>query len=67
MSRRMIRVEIELFVTEDSTDYVDLPDGWDDLSPEEQQSWLDSMAEDTLSNVVSTSATVVEVDEDGAS
>lgn len=63
--RRMIRVHVEILRPNNSTDYLDLPDGWDDLAPEEKGRALDEMAVQAMEEAVGSGACVVEVDEHG--
>lgn len=63
--RRKIRVNVEILRPNDSTDYFDLPDGWDDLTPTQKGNALDDMAIQAMEEAVGSGATVVEVDEHG--
>ncbi|KAB2347310.1 hypothetical protein [Actinomadura rudentiformis] len=63
--RRKICVHVEHYRPNDETDYYDLPDNWDDKTPEERRAELDEMARDALFEAAGSSAFVVEVDENG--
>lgn len=63
--RRKIRVHVEIWSPNDDTEYYDLPDDWDERTPQEREDELTEMAVDALSNAAGSGACVVEVDEDG--
>lgn len=62
---RKIRVHVEIWSPNDSTDYYDLPDEWDGMTREERDAYLLEMAKDALAEAAGSGATLVEVDENG--
>lgn len=64
MARR-IKVYISIgYPTATHTDYFDLPDGWDEMSAEEQEKELDEYATAHRDNYLELSAEVVDEEED---
>jgi hypothetical protein len=62
---KKIRVSVEIYDHEPGDEYYALPDNWDSLTQEEQENELVSIASDALAEAAGSSATVVEVDENG--
>lgn len=62
MARR-IRISVEISDANDSVEYIDLPDGWDDWHKADRQGYLEAMAASYLAEQASSGASVV--DENG--
>lgn len=62
---RKIRVTVEVFDPTDTTEFADLPAGWDEMSQREQDKYLNALALDYLANQAGSGAEVVDVDENG--
>lgn len=60
--KRMIKSVVEAGM-DTIEDYFDLPDGWDEMSPEAQRKYLTDTAVDHQNNVAPCSAQVVEVED----
>ena len=59
---RRIKVSLSIgFGNAKREDHQDLPDDWDDMSVEDQQNYLEEIAQDFASNYVDVSAWVEEV------
>lgn len=60
MARR-IKVYLSIgYQTATHTDYLDLPDGWDEMTEEEREKELDEIATDFRDNLTEFSAEVVD-------
>lgn len=59
---RKIRVSVEIYDHQPAVEYVDLPDNWDEMSPQEQEAELVTVAKDYLFQAAGSGASVVEVD-----
>lgn len=62
---KKIRITVEVFDANDSVQYDDLPDGWDDWSEKERDAYLIQVAVEAQDTHVGSGATVVDVDENG--
>lgn len=62
---KKIRVHVEIYSHDGSTDYEDLPGNWDAMTAAERDVYLTDLAKDYLFEAAGSGATVVEVDEHG--
>jgi hypothetical protein len=62
---RKIRVSVEIYSHDPADEYHDLPEGWDELTEEQQDGHLTQWAQESLLNAAGSGAEVVEVDEHG--
>jgi hypothetical protein len=62
---RKIRVMVEIYDHDPGDEYYDLPAGWDDMTPEQQDDELVGIALEALNAAAGAGAMVVEVDENG--
>lgn len=57
---RKIRISVEISDANDSVEYIDLPDGWDDWHKADRQAYLEAMAASYLAEQASSGASVVD-------
>lgn len=64
MSELRIRVSVEISDPNDCVEYYDLPDGWDEMTPDERDEFLVESAVEALAMQASSGACVVDENDD---